>query len=106
MFLRVSFGGTYLQHRDLVDVCPAADLQWDLPDRRAVRRILKSRVWVHGDDVIIVRAHDDDIIFVRRWEASAVSGPPALRFRRQEGGHRPELSVDLTEGDKLKYNYI
>lgn len=108
MFSATSRLRTYRQHRDLVDVCSAADLEGDLPGRGAVRRILKSGVRVHDDDVIIGRAHDDDVIIgmvhdddvvvVRRREASAGSGP-LVRFRRQEGVDRPELSVDLTEED-------
>lgn len=72
-----------------MDVSPAADLQGDLPDRGAVQRTLSF-----GD-----RVHDD--VLLRLAEAL-----PVPRLRRQEGVHRLELSVDLTEEDQQAHMVV
>ena len=91
------FTETHRQHRDLVDVGPAADLQGDLSDRGPVRRVLTSRDGVRADDIIFIRVHDDDIVVVCGLATPAPSGPAVLRFRRHEGADGPEPPVDLTE---------
>lgn len=99
IIITVSLQTTYRQHRDLVDVGPAADLQRDLSDRRAVRRTLNPRVRGHRDDIIVIRRHDDDIIIGCR-QVSVTRRPPVVRFRRQQGGDGPELPVHLAETNR------